>query len=90
MRLIGKKDKIMAGMRKIFACTNCGAQSPKWSGRCLECGSWGTLLEELLDDKEIKKEALKKISGAEMISLGSLKQEKLIRFKTNISEIDRV
>jgi len=55
MRLIGKKDKIMAGMRKIFACTNCGAQSPKWSGRCLECGSWGTLLEELLDDKEIKK-----------------------------------
>ena len=80
----------MAGMKKIFSCTNCGAQSPKWSGRCLECGSWGTLVEELLDDKEVKKEALKKISGAEMISLGSLKQEKLIRFKTNISEIDRV
>ena len=91
MLLIGKKDKIiMAMIKKIFSCTNCGAQSPKWSGRCLECGSWGTLIEEILDDKEIRKESLKNISGTEIISLGSLKKEKLIRLATNISEIDRV
>lgn len=88
---IGKKDKlIMAIIKKIFSCANCGAQSPKWSGRCLECGSWGTLVEEILDDKEIKKEVLKNITGSEVISLGSLKKEKLIRLATNISEIDRV
>ena len=28
---------------KIFVCTNCDAQSPKWTGQCLECGKWGTV-----------------------------------------------
>lgn len=27
----------------IYACNNCDAQSPKWTGQCLECGAWGTL-----------------------------------------------
>ena len=80
----------MAVVKKIFSCKNCGAQFPKWSGRCLECGAWGTLNEEILDGKELKKTSLKNISGANLISLGDLKQEKLIRFQTNISEIDRV
>ena len=30
----------------IFSCQNCGAQSPKWLGRCPECGQWNTFLEE--------------------------------------------
>lgn len=81
----------MATLKKIFSCANCGAQFPKWSGRCLECGAWGTLTEELLDAKsEEKKNIIKQISGAEIISLADLPKEKLFRFKTNISEIDRV
>lgn len=80
----------MASIKKIFSCNNCGAQFPKWSGRCLECGAWGSLIEEMLDDRDIKKESLKKIPGAVLISLADLKEEKLVRFKTNISEIDRV
>jgi len=27
----------------IYVCSKCDAQSPKWSGRCLSCGSWGTV-----------------------------------------------
>lgn len=80
----------MTGIKKIFSCTKCGAQFPKWSGRCLECESWGTLIEEVKDDREIKKESLKKVAGAKLLSLADLKEEKLLRFKTNISEIDRV
>jgi len=33
----------------IFICSNCGSQFPKWSGRCLECGKWGTLEQEIRD-----------------------------------------
>ncbi len=29
----------------MYVCSNCDAQAPKWSGRCLECGKWGTLAE---------------------------------------------
>ena len=32
--------------KTIFACQECGAQSPKWLGRCAECGAWNSLVEE--------------------------------------------
>jgi DNA repair protein RadA/Sms len=30
----------------VFSCSACGAQSPKWHGRCPGCGEWNTLVEE--------------------------------------------
>ena len=30
----------------VYVCSKCDAQTPKWSGRCLSCGAWGTLHEE--------------------------------------------
>ena len=77
-------------LKTIYSCSNCDAQFPKWSGRCLECGSWGTLNEQLQDNKEERKEAIKKIGGATIIDLNEIKATSLTRFKTDISEIDRV
>ena len=31
--------------RTIFVCQNCGRESPKWLGRCPDCGEWNTLVE---------------------------------------------
>lgn len=31
--------------RTLHTCSECGYSSPKWLGRCPECGSWGTLVE---------------------------------------------
>ena len=31
--------------RTVFECQACGAQSPKWLGRCPECGAWNSLVE---------------------------------------------
>ena len=30
----------------VFVCQECGAQSPKWLGRCADCGAWNSLVEE--------------------------------------------
>src|SRR5215216_7430920 len=30
----------------VYACQQCGAQSQKWNGRCMECGAWDSLVEE--------------------------------------------
>src|SRR6185312_6389747 len=30
----------------VFVCQECGAQSPKWMGKCVECGAWNSLVEE--------------------------------------------
>jgi len=80
----------MSGIKTVFVCSNCDAQFPKWSGRCLECGSWGTLSEQVTDSKEVKKEAAKKLGGATVIDLNAIKTSALARLKTNIEEIDRV
>ena len=32
--------------RTIFVCQECGAQAPKWMGRCADCGAWNSLVEE--------------------------------------------
>jgi len=36
----------MAKQRSVYACTHCGAQQPRWLGRCPECENWNTLVEE--------------------------------------------
>lgn len=77
-------------IKTIFVCSNCDAQFPKWNGRCLECGSWGTLTEQVTDSREEQKEAGKKLGGAEVIDLDKIEVRSLKRLKTNISEIDRV
>ncbi len=45
----------MAKIKKQFSCTNCGASSPKWVGKCTSCNEWNTYVEEILT-KEDKKE----------------------------------
>lgn len=38
----------MSKTKKIFVCTNCGATSPKWIGKCPSCESWNTYQEEVI------------------------------------------
>jgi len=33
-------------LRTLWFCTSCGADSPKWVGRCPSCGEWNTMVEE--------------------------------------------
>jgi DNA repair protein RadA/Sms len=35
----------MSKQRAVFTCTACGATSPKWAGKCADCGAWNTIVE---------------------------------------------
>ena len=37
--------------RAVFVCQECGAQAPKWMGRCSDCGAWNSLVEERVTEK---------------------------------------
>jgi DNA repair protein RadA/Sms len=37
--------------RSVYRCTECGAESLKWQGRCDACGEWNTLVEEVAAPK---------------------------------------
>ncbi len=41
----------MAKIKTSFYCQNCGAQSPKWIGKCPSCGEWNTFVEELIQSE---------------------------------------
>ncbi|MET0903812.1 MAG: DNA repair protein RadA [Acidimicrobiales bacterium] len=38
----------MARAKPAYRCQECGAQEPKWAGRCSACDTWGSLLEEAI------------------------------------------
>src|SRR3954464_6442094 len=37
----------MAKPQARYACQQCGALAPKWTGRCEACGAWNSLVEEV-------------------------------------------
>jgi len=77
-------------IQTVYVCSNCDAQSPKWSGRCLECGAWGTLKTQTIDQKEnAKKIDVPAAATTNLASIGQNSQD-YYRLQTNIKEIDRV
>ncbi|HOU36084.1 MAG TPA: DNA repair protein RadA [Candidatus Omnitrophota bacterium] len=39
-------SKTIARKKTIFSCQHCGYQSPKWLGKCPDCNSWNSFIEE--------------------------------------------
>ena len=80
----------MARSSVSFVCQQCGATSPKWSGRCDDCGAWNTLAEE----RNEAPSGPGKRSQGRRISLESLDlapdTKPLPRHLSDISEFDRV
>lgn len=78
-------------IQTIYVCSNCDAQFPKWSGRCLECGGWGTLQIQTIDQKTIDNK-IAQVVPAEIIDLSEISElaSQAARLKTGIDEIDRV
>ena len=42
----------MAKKKSSFQCSACGYETPRWLGKCPECGAWNTL-EEVAPQEEI-------------------------------------
>lgn len=69
-----------------FICQNCGFHSPKWLGRCPNCGQWNTLIEEV--EEEI--EAAYSFPASEPVLYEDIKEARRGRIKTKIEELNRV
>ncbi|WP_436878144.1 DNA repair protein RadA [Mammaliicoccus sciuri] len=82
----------MAKKKVIFECLACGYQSPKWMGKCPNCGAWNQM-EESIEHKETKgpKNTFKSDVPAQKIEkLKDVKEEDTPRIKTKINEFNRV
>ncbi len=73
----------MARKKPLYLCTSCGAEHPKWSGRCSVCNEWNTI---------VAAEAVphRQTASLRLQPLSEIKDEKLARLTTGIGEFDLV
>jgi DNA repair protein RadA len=79
--------------KSVFICAQCGFQSPKWAGKCPECGEWNTLTEELVQPQASAKAAAateRQRTPGVPVSLGSLDCADEERWFSGLAELDRV
>src|SRR3989339_1087769 len=75
----------------MYICTNCDAQSPKWSGKCLECDKWGTLIEEFAETNKRSSLSSVKVKAVQSKPLKDIiQQNETDRIQTQDQEVDRV
>ncbi len=74
----------------VYECTNCGAQSSKWSGQCQECGKWNTLVEEVLSNVHKSQMTNAHKLKSQLISIDAVEAGSVERRMTGIGELDRV
>jgi DNA repair protein RadA/Sms len=79
--------------RTVFVCQECGAQSPKWLGRCGDCGAWNSFVEERpaaeAASPGVHRYALAGAAGSARL-YADIALEQHARSTTGIDELDRV
>jgi len=75
--------------KTVYECTACGAQSPKWLGRCPGCGGWNTL-EEVRAAARSARPAARSAKAAHPVAIGDVVADETERFSTGLAELDRV
>lgn len=81
----------MASKRNIrYVCTNCGATSLSWAGKCQQCDEWNTLQEEAIIDGGIAGNAQSRGHVLTPASVSSLVAKDQKRMKTGMNDVDTV
>jgi len=81
----------MAKPRSVYACTSCGAQQPRWLGRCPDCGTWESLVEEHVGSSAPTKPQGASLRGdGKPRALGEIEVESIPRLSSGVPELDRV
>jgi len=80
--------------KKVFNCSNCGANFSKWEGKCVSCGEWNTLKEETLQQltpKEKSKQAWRegKRTAPKPIKIQDIEHQQQTRTTLLDAEINR-
>ena len=89
--------------KTVFFCTDCGNESPKWTGQCAACGVWNTIVEQPVYTKPKSGSSAGKIRGGTLYGnaaagaarstpheLLNLDISNELRFSTGFNELDRV
>ena len=80
----------MAKNKVMYFCTECGAESLKWQGRCPACGAWNTMTEHIEKPTPVGRAKSVSYGAVEAKQLCEVTSEDRTRFSTGLGELDRV
>lgn len=85
----------MPKAKSVYVCRECGFESPKWNGKCPNCGSWNSLEETEVIPKTKATIGVAKSGGMDLsekiVSLADADTSvNEVRYKTGLGELDRV
>ncbi len=84
----------MSKVKTAFFCSNCGYESPKWTGKCPSCNTWNSFVEELIQRDTSKSDSWKETQGTnrevKTISLNDIMDVTLERIVSPDNELNRV
>ena len=78
-----------AKQKTIYCCSECGAETSNWAGKCPACGAWNTL-QEVRPSIVGKRDTGRSIGYQKPKKLDELDMSAELRFSTGIQELDRV
>ena len=78
----------MARAKTAYRCQECGAQEPKWAGRCSACEAWGSLVEEIVVRPTTTADVSG--SGAVPVPIADVDAAAWAPSATHVGELDRV
>ena len=76
--------------RTIYCCQTCGYQAPKWMGKCPDCGTWDSMVEEIMVASTRSGKNRGSSAGATPVAIDSIELDTEHRLHTRIQEFDRV
>lgn len=83
----------MAKAKTMYVCSQCGYETPRWLGRCPDCGSWNTLEEQqAAPENKLPEKKIRRAPGtdAEAMRIDLIPDESSERRSCGIGELDRV
>ena len=80
----------MAKVKSKWVCQNCGYESAGYLGKCPECSSWGSFVEEVQPEKLLNISPQGIVNDSKPSLINDIQVGKEIRVSTGISEFDRI
>ena len=77
----------MAKAKTLYVCSESGYETPRWLGRCPDCGNWNTLTEQAAKVEFASEKKLKRAPGAdaEALRIDQIPDDALVRCPSGIS-----
>ena len=82
----------MAKVKTKWVCQNCGYETPKYLGKCPDCGQWSSFVEEVVDTafSSAAQTLRSAMNDTKPCLINEIILDNAIRFSTGIEEFDRV